>query len=224
MSHIKKEMLFAVILIVGVILTVNKVVLVIKSNQYIMGNSSSLPPLKTVASCNTQQFMGTWFVIAVKPTLLERTCSNAVEKYTFLENSEKHDIDIDFTYNQKEPLTSSFKSLPQKGWVQGEKKTESSLWKVSPMWPIKMPFPIIELGNDYDYCVIGFPNRQYCWIMSRKPVMEESLYNDLTNKLVEKHQYSLDGLRKVPQKWTREECEKRGLTVKEVPDKLLSKE
>lgn len=191
-----------------------------------MGNSSSssLPPLKNVASCNTQQFMGTWFVIGVKPTFLETTCSNAIEKYTFLENSKKNDIDIDFTYNQKEPISSKLKSAPQKGWVQGEKKFDSALWKVSPMWPIKLPYHIIELGKDYEYCVIGYPSRQYCWIMHRKPVMDESLYNDLKKKLVEKHQYSLDGLRKVPQKWTREEREKRGLTAEEIPDSLLSKD
>jgi lipocalin len=71
-----------------------------------MGNSasSSLPALKTVDSCDTTRFMGTWYVVGVKPTPLETTCSNAVEKYTLLDNegSEKHDIDIDFKYNPKE--------------------------------------------------------------------------------------------------------------------------
>jgi apolipoprotein D and lipocalin family protein len=207
-----------------VTIAICSVLVINKSYKYIMGNSSSLPPLQTVATCATQEFMGTWFVIAVKPTLLEKTCSNAVEKYSFLENSEKNDINIDFTYNANEPLTSPMKSVPQKGWVQGDNKKDSPLWKVSPMWPIKLPFQIIELGKNYEYCVIGYPNRAYFWIMNRKPVMEESLYNDLITKLVDKHQYSLDGMRKVPQKWTREEAEKRGLTVKEVPDKMLSKE
>ena len=59
--------------------------------------------------------------------------------------------------------------------------------------------------------------------MGRKPVMPEATYNDLTKRLVEKHQYSLDGLRKVPQKWTSEEREKRGLTKEEIPDNMLSK-
>jgi lipocalin len=59
--------------------------------------SSTLPALQPVTHCETERFMGTWFVIAVKPTMFERTCSNAVEKYQYLENG-KHDIDIDFTY------------------------------------------------------------------------------------------------------------------------------
>lgn len=202
-----------------------------KAIDKIMGNSSSssLPALQTVASCDTSRFMGTWFVIAVKPTVFETKSSNCVEKYTFLDSGKtSHDIDIDFTYNEEAPLTSKIKALPQKGYVQGD-KYNSAVWKVSPMWPIKLDYSVIELGNNYEYCVIGYPNRNYCWIMGRHPVMAESTFKSLTKKLVEKHQYPADtnggvkGLRMVEQKWTRAECEKRGLTTEDVPDDMLSK-
>ncbi|KAL3904076.1 MAG: hypothetical protein SGARI_005091, partial [Bacillariaceae sp.] len=191
-----------------------------------MGNSSSssLPALKTVTNCETSKLMGTWFVIGNKPTPVETTMSNAVERYTLLEKSTKsnNDIDIDFRYNAKEdPLTSKEKSLPQKGWVQGD-RNNSGDWKVSPFWPIKMPYKIIEVDDkDYQYVVIGYPSRDYVWIMSRHPVMDEDLYKSLTTKLVEKHQYSLEGLRRVPQKWTEMERKKRGLTSVEIPDSML---
>uniref|UniRef100_A0A7R9VYL0 Lipocalin/cytosolic fatty-acid binding domain-containing protein n=1 Tax=Pseudictyota dubia TaxID=2749911 RepID=A0A7R9VYL0_9STRA len=189
-----------------------------------MGNSfarTTLPPLLAVPQCENAKFMGTWFVIAVKPTYFEKTCSNAVEKYTLLEGK-SHDVDIDFQYNQAEPLTSPLKSLPQKGWIQGEDKSVSADWKVSPFGPIRMPYTIIELdANKYDYCVIGYPSREYCWIMSRRPVMEEDTYDMLTKRLTEKHQYDLNGLRRVPQKWTKEERSKRGLD-NVIADDLLS--
>jgi len=190
-------------------------------------STAALPALTTVASCDTVRFMGTWYVIGVKPTALETTCSNAVEKYTLLDEGGKsqHDIDIDFTYNPKEdPSESKIRALPQKGWVQGGDRLKSGDWKVSPLWPIKMQYPIIELDEeDYSYAVIGYPSRAYCWILSRQPVMEDKLYEDLTTKLVENHQYDLEGLRRVPQKWTAEERTKRGLTEKELPDSFLSK-
>jgi apolipoprotein D and lipocalin family protein len=187
-----------------------------------MGNSSSssLPALQTAASCETAKFMGTWFVIAVKPTIFEKTSSNAVEKYS-LKKGESFDIDIDFQFNTKEPISSKTKSLPQKGYIEGENKADSSQWKVSPFWPIKAPYLILEVDEEYAHAVIGYPSRNYCWIMSRKPVMAEATYAKLTKQLVEKHQYNLDGLRKVPQVWTNEEREKRGLTQEEIPDALL---
>jgi apolipoprotein D and lipocalin family protein len=190
-----------------------------------MGNSASsnLPALQTVASCETAKFMGTWFVIAVKPTVFEKTNSNAVEKYTRVEGK-SHDINIDFQYNAEAPITSKLKSLPQKGYLQGNKENTSE-WTVSPFWPLKMPYPIIELDEkEYSYCVIGYPSRDYCWIMARKPFMDDNLYKGITEKLVEKHRYTLDGLRKVPQKWSKTEREKRGLTTAEIPDELLDKD
>jgi len=189
-----------------------------------------LPPLQVAASCDTAKFMGTWFVIGVKPTYFEKTCSNAVEKYTWItQNAEAktsgHDINIDFQYNAKENGPDSpLKSLPQKGWIQGDDKKNSATWKVSPFWPIKMPYLILETDTEcQEYCVIGYPNRDYCWIMGRQPQMADATYNKLTTLLQEKHQYDLAGLRKVPQIWTKEEREKRGLTAQEIPDSMLQK-
>jgi apolipoprotein D and lipocalin family protein len=84
-----------------------------------------------------------------------------------------------------------------------------------------MPYLIIECDEHYEHCVIGFPSREYCWIMNRSPIMADATYQKLTKQLEEKHQYNLEGLRKVPQVWTKAERDKRGLT-KEIPDALLT--
>ena len=127
-------------------------------------STSKLPALQTITNCKTSKFMGTWFLIGVKSTTFKKTCSNAVERYSLL-SDKSYDINIDFQYNSKEAPTSPLKSLPQKGWVQGNKE-KSGEWKVSPTWPIKMPYLIIECDEKYEYCVIGYPSRDYCRIMS----------------------------------------------------------
>lgn len=156
----------------------------------------------------------------IKPTFLEKTNSNAVEIYSRAPEGKGHDVDIDFQYNSKEPIISPLKAAPQKGWIQGDKENSSN-WKVSPLFPLKLPYLILECDDNYEFCVIGYPSRSYCWIMNRKPVMKEETYNMLTEKLKEKHQYDLKGLRRVPQKWTMEERDKRGLTDV-IPDDMLS--
>lgn len=135
--------------------------------------------------------------------------------------NKKHDIAIDFQYNRDDPIKSPLKSVPQKGWVQGEDKTNSGEWKVSPVPLVKMPYLILDVDEKYEWCLIGYPSRDYCWIMSRKPQMKEATYNKLLHKLKDEHQYDLEGIRKVPQVWTREEREKRGL-AEEIPDSMLS--
>ena len=46
-------------------------------------------------------------------------------------------------------------------------------------WPFYGDYWIINLGNDYDYAVVGTPNRKYLWILNRTPQMDEKLYSQL---------------------------------------------
>ena len=169
---------------------------------------SSSPPSPTTPCHERHDFMGTWFVVGVKPTLLETTCSNAVEIYTRRRRRQKkndkkqqqqHDIDIDFRYNKRATPESPLQSLPQKGWIQGDDAEDSALWTVSPIWPIKMPYLILEADeNCQEYAVIGYPSRQYCWILSRRPSLPDATYQSITERLTTQHHYDLTGLRKVP--------------------------
>ena len=199
----------------------------------ITSKQAQLPALQTVGDCLTERMMGTWFVIAVKPTPFETKNSNAVERYTWIPDdtpNKKHDFEIDFQFNADEPLKSKLKAMPQKGWIDDDKSqvdpnnrlhTKTGNWKVSPLWPIKLPYLLLEVDTkNYNYCVVGYPSRAYCWIMGRTPHMEDGLYQDLVQRLETKHQYDLTGLRKVPQQWTKAEREKRDL-VKEIPDSML---
>lgn len=209
-----------------------------------MGNSASsnLPALQTVGECVTERMMGTWFVIAVKPTMFETKNSNAVERYRWVDDSGKkrganaNDFDIDFQFNADTPIHSKLKAMPQKGWIDNtstitstststnRRQIKTGNWLVSPAWPIKMPYLLLEVDLEhYNYCVVGYPSRAYCWIMARTPKMEESLYNDLLDKLQNKHHYDLNGLRMVPQKWTKAEAQKRNL-INEIPHAMLENE
>jgi apolipoprotein D and lipocalin family protein len=188
----------------------------------IMGNSATkLSPLELTSKVETSKFMGTWFVIGNIPTYFETNASNAVETYTRIEKEKGHDIGIDFKYNEGEPITGKLKSLPQKGYIQGDNKEESSKWKVSPFWPVKIEYPIVEIDPDqYQYTVIGYPSRDYLWIMGRAPQMDDKIYNMLVERCEKKHGYDISKIRKVPQKWTKEERAKRGFE-EEIADNML---
>lgn len=160
---------------------------------------SSLPALQPIQTVvDMPRYMGKWFVIGVKPTYFEVGAHNAVEVYTW--NQRDDCIDIDFTYNP-DSFKAPAKKIPQKGFVH-DKRTNAE-WRVSPMWPLKLPYLIIELDSTegtapYEYTVIGYPSRAYVWIMARQPTMDEKLYDDICGRLKTQHHYDLDGLVKVP--------------------------
>merc|ERR1711916_81896 len=142
------------------------------SFTFLMGNS--LPALKTVPHVDIDKFMGAWYVIATKPTPFEKGACNGVETYQ---------------WKRKE------KVMTQKGYIYN--KTTFSEWRVSPLWPIKLPYLILEVDEECSYTVIGYPSRAYCWIMARKSKMDDALYEDLLRKLEEDHSYDLKGLVKL---------------------------
>mmetsp|Transcript_19700 Transcript_19700/g.19800 ORF Transcript_19700/g.19800 Transcript_19700/m.19800 type:complete len:164 (-) Transcript_19700:114-605(-) len=159
-----------------------------------MGNiASTKPALQTVKGpIDIPRFMGTWYVIGVKPTYFEKDATNAVEKYEW--NEQKQCIDIDFTFNAG-TIDGPVKKFPQTGYVFNE--VTKAEWRVSPVWPLKLPYLVIELPEDYSYTVIGYPSRAYVWVMARSKVMDDDLYNNILKRLETEHLYDLNGIVKV---------------------------
>jgi hypothetical protein len=55
-------------------------------------------------------------------------------------------------------------------------------WRIQPVWPLRFPYLVLEVGKEYEYTVIRVPNRKYIWIMSRESEMDESLYASLSER------------------------------------------
>jgi len=55
--------------------------------------------------------------------------------------------------------------------------------KVTFFWPFYGKYWIIDLGDEYEYSVVGEPSRHYLWILSRSPVMQDSVYQNILHQL-----------------------------------------
>ena len=81
-----------------------------------------------------------------------------------------------------------------------DKKTNAH-WKVRPLWPFLFDYLIIGLDADqYEYTMIGRPNKENIWIMARQPKISDALYQDLVAKAVEAG-YDAGQIKKVTQEW-----------------------
>lgn len=150
---------------------------------------------KTVDYVDMDRFMTNWYVIAGRLTSLEDGAHNAVEKYKW--NSEKNRIDIDFTF-RKNSFDGKKKAIPQKGWIHNEKT--NAHWKISPLWPLKFNYLIIDLAEDYSWTVIGVPSQKWVWIMAKNWSMSDDELNMILKRL-ESMGYSAADVKRVPQKW-----------------------
>jgi len=134
-------------------------------------------PLQTVASVDLQRYLGTWYEIATIPARFQKGCVGVTATYTSRPDGK---IGV-LNRCRKLTLDGEEKSISGKAWVT-DPKTNAKL-KVQFFWPLRGAYWIIELDPDYQYAVVGHPGRNYLWILSRRPQMDEALYATLLERI-----------------------------------------
>lgn len=162
-------------------------------NINLLYGAEKMPELKTVDYVDIQRYMGTWYEIAKFPQWFEKGLVGVTANYTLLPNGKVRVINSGY----KNDFNGKLKIAKGRAWIV-DKVTNAKL-KVSFFWPFAGNYWIIELGKDYEYAVVGYQSRKYLWILSRKPQMEESLYNELLKHIKEKG-FNLLKIEKTPQK------------------------
>jgi len=74
----------------------------------------------------------------------------------------------------------------------------NSKWEVQFIWPFSLDYWVIDLDENYNYAVIGEPERENLWILSRKPIMEKDLLSRIIENTKSKG-YDLSNLILTPQ-------------------------
>ena len=152
-----------------------------------------LPPLRVVSHVELNKYTGIWYEIARYPTRFQEGCVGSRATYTLRDDGRIAVL------NQCHigSLDGEISSASGKGWVV-DPRTNAKL-KVSFFWPFSGDYWIIDLGETYEYAVVGHPSREYLWILSRTPRMEEGLYNRILGRLDDQH-YDVSKLIRTPQK------------------------
>lgn len=137
----------------------------------------SMPPLQTVADVNLQRYAGAWHEIARFPHRFQKGCYASRAVYT-LQNDGLIGV-----YNEcrKGAADGPVKSVQGKARVV-DKQTNAKL-EVSFFWPFWGDYWIIDLDSDYQWAVVGHPNRKYLWILSRQKKLDEEVMSGIKRRL-----------------------------------------
>jgi len=146
-----------------------------------MHMKDTVPELQVVPYVDLNRYTGTWYEIARYPHKFQSGCVGSRATYA-LRDDGKLSV-LNECYEESKP--GKLRSAKGKAWVV-DTKTNAKL-KVSFFWPFSGAYWIIDRGSDYEYAVIGHPDRQYLWILSRTQVMDESVYEAILNRLKDQH-------------------------------------
>ncbi len=156
-------------------------------------NANGKNPIPPVENVDLPRFMGDWYVIANIPTFLERESYDAVESYAV-----RKDGKIQTTFRQRKgSFDAPIDTMRPVGTVRAG--TNSAIWGMQFVWPIKAEYVVVFLNNDYTQTIIGRTARDYVWIMARTPQIIEADYAAHVERL---HAlgYDTSKLRRIPQR------------------------
>lgn len=151
-----------------------------------------MPPITTATYVDIDRFMGDWYVIGNLPTFIEKEAYNAVESYTLAEPGV---VATTFTFN-KGGFDGELKTYNPTGFIYDD--PSNAVWGMRFIWPIKADYRIVYIDHDYQHTIIGRNKRDYVWIMSRDPQMDDATYDRLL-KMAGDEGYDTSLVRRVPQ-------------------------
>jgi apolipoprotein D and lipocalin family protein len=146
--------------------------------------------LEVVPHVELEKYLGKWYEIAHLPAKFQEDCNETTATYSLLDDGS---ISV---LNQS---IKNGKMKQAKGKAKVVDKNSNAKLKVTFFWPFYGDYWIIKLGNNYDYAVVGTPNRKYLWILNRTPQMDDKLYSQLIEYAKSKG-FDVDNLIKTLQK------------------------
>ena len=136
--------------------------------------ASDMKTLKTVSEVDLSRYAGKWYEIARLPNSFEKGLICITAEYSLREDGKVTVINS----GRKEEDPSKVSSVKGKAWRPDP--NEPGRLKVQFFWPFAGGYYIFHLDEKhYQYVLVGNPSRKFLWILSRTPVMDESLYNQL---------------------------------------------
>lgn len=133
---------------------------------------SAGPPPRTVERVDLARYAGTWYEIASFPTRFQRGCTGTTASYGLRDDGRV--------------------SVRNRCIRDGEERgIEGVAWPVDPsnarlkvrfFWPFAGDYWVLALDPDYRWALVGHPDRDYLWILSRTPRLDDALYDALVAK------------------------------------------
>ncbi len=136
-------------------------------------NRKKNPPLEVAPYVEIEKYMGEWYEIARMPASFEKNCFGAKAVYSLRKDGS---VKVQNTCRIGS-LDGKLKEATGKAYVV-DKATNAKL-KVRFFWPVKGDYWILEVGDHYEYALVGEPSREYLWILSRKPYLRQRTIDKL---------------------------------------------
>jgi apolipoprotein D and lipocalin family protein len=156
-------------------------------------SAAALSPVQTVPYLDLNRYLGKWYEIASFPQSFQKGCVATTAEYSLRRNGK---IDV---RNECRLDTLDGPAKVANGVARVVDRQTNAKLKVTFFWPFSGDYWVIDLDSDYRWAVVGDPSRDYLWILSRTPQLDEALYQDILTRLQTQQGYDISRLQKTLQ-------------------------
>ena len=149
-------------------------------------------PPRTVESLDLGRYAGTWYEIASFPSWFQRDCVATQATYTLRDDGQ---VGVANACREK-TLDGKWNGIEGVAWpaVPGD----FTKLKVQFFWPLRGDYWVLALDPEYRWSLVGHPNRDYLWVLSRTRALDDATYAQIL-KLASAQGYDVTRLAKTPQ-------------------------
>jgi apolipoprotein D and lipocalin family protein len=128
--------------------------------------------LNTVESVDVKKYAGKWYEIASMPFGPQKNCDCTSAEYSLNEDGTIKVYNKCYDREKKKIVDITGKASAVKG-------SNNASLNVVFFWPFKGDYNIIALAPDYSYALVGTESRDYMWVLSRTPEMDNAILEQL---------------------------------------------
>ena len=134
-------------------------------------------PLQVVAPVDLRRYAGLWHEQARLPNRFQKSCSGPVTAhYTLLPDGT---VQVHNRCTREDGRTEEAMGIAQPMRVPGLPGAGRLKVRFLPSWLSWLPMAwgdywILKLDRDYQVALVGTPDRQYLWLLSRAPQLDEA--------------------------------------------------
>ena len=124
-----------------------------------------MPPLKTVSQVDLNKYVGLWYEIAKIPNKFQEQCAyGTTAEYKLEEDGNIQVINKCYTKDNEADIAEGLAKVVDK---KSNSKLEVSFFSILGIRPFWGDYWIIGLDDNYQWAIVGSPNRKYGWVLRR---------------------------------------------------------
>ncbi|MDR3381214.1 lipocalin family protein [Cupriavidus basilensis] len=139
--------------------------------------------LKTIASLDVPRYMGRWYEVAKYPNRFQKEC--------VADTSATYSLNPDGTVqviNRCRQKNGAFEKAIGQARQVGDLGSPKLKVRFAPAWLSFLPFVwgdywVIDIDSNYQLVAVSEPKREYLWVLSRGPTVDEQSYRNLLGRL-----------------------------------------